>query len=222
MSGTEITDIGFFKTERIAIFPENQSMKGIFAYLKYLDGEYESRYSIYADLSIGQPSDIVRYFETSQNHVVTKTGKYDITITFNDSFYPTHYSIVNAGTDRSNESHTYNKDWDFVGVDDDNTEFVLDRQRNNYFCEKAICAEKVIKTIQIKRPKSFKKFIIRSMDGGNSLSNGNSTYFILKAIDLFGVLCPQNSICFFDEKTCHSESFHINKLIMQMLLFSSK
>ena len=98
-------------------------MKGIFAFLKYLDGSYESRYKIEANTSYGVSSDLVKYFDTSEGYVLTSTGKYDINITFQTLFYPTHYSLVNAGSD-SVGSHTYNKDWDFVGVDDDNTEFV--------------------------------------------------------------------------------------------------
>ena len=94
----------------------------------------------------GNVSDLVMYFDTKQDHVHIKNGFYDITITFKTLLYPTHYSIVNAGLD-STGHHTYNKAWDFIGVDADNNEFVLDQQRDIAFCDDSVCSESVIKTI---------------------------------------------------------------------------
>ena len=223
MSNSAINNISFFNSENIAIFPKDESMKGIFAFLKYLDGSYESRYKIEANTSYGVSSDLVKYFDTSEGYVLTSAGKYDINITFQTLFYPTHYSLVNAGSD-SVGSHTYNKDWDFVGIDDEDNEYILDRQRNNTFCDNYVCQNSIIKTLEIKRPMAFKKFVLRTMKGGNSYSENGKDYFILKAIEFFGILCPQNSEChFFRRHTCGSKIFSINnKLLLFSMLLSSK
>ena len=213
MSDSSVINSSFFNSERIAIFPETNSMNGIFAYLKYLDGEYGSRYTIEANLSVGNPFDLVSYHDTEQSYVYTKKGEYDITVTFNTSFfYPTHYSIVNAGTGKEdNGAHSYNKDWDFVGIDDNLKEHLLDRQRNNTFCDKNLCSERITKTMIIEKPKAFKKFILRTIKGGNSNYEINgSDYFILKAIEFFGILCPENSNCNVKYKTCNIQLFHCN------------
>ena len=216
MSQSTVNNISFFNSENIAIFPEKQSIKGIFAYLKYLDGEYESRYKIEGETEYGTVSDLVMYFDTKQDHVHIKNGFYDITITFKTLLYPTHYSIVNAGLD-STGHHTYNKAWDFIGVDADNNEFVLDQQRDIAFCDDSVCSESVIKTMEIKRPKAFKKFIIRALK--NSNSQPNNDYFILKAIEIFGVLCPDNSECrFIKYRTCNSNIHYINKITLQYII----
>ena len=116
---SNIQNSSFFNEENIAIFPEKDSMKGIFAYLKYLDGNYQSRYSIEANLTYGEPSDIVMFYDSDQKYIRTERGNYDVNISFNTLFYPTHYSIANAEQSENNETHSYNKDWDFIGIDDD-------------------------------------------------------------------------------------------------------
>ena len=211
MTTTKIQNPSFFNEENIAIFPEEDSMKGIFAYLRYLDGKYLSRYTIEANLGYGEPSDIVMFYDTDQKYIHTEPGTYDINITFNTLFYPTHYSIANAEPTEYS-THSYTKDWDLIGIDD-RKEHILDKQRDIKFCENITCNKSIPKTMKIKKPRPFTKFSIRAKEGSNSFSEENN-YFILKSIDFFGVLCSSKSQCNIMNPvciTCDSHAFLINK-----------
>ena len=184
-----IEGISFFQNESIGIFPDGNSLKGIFAYLKYLDGEYTSRYSLESVAGSSGFENIIKPADSSQSFYNTAAGHYDISVTFTGLFLPTHYTIVNANYDGVFE-HSFNKAWKLIGVDNSH-EVILDHQKGIEFCDgKTLCSNSVIKTFKVKNPKAHRTLILRADIGSNS---EGYNYFIVRYIEFFGILFPPNS-----------------------------
>ena len=203
-----IFNAAFFNTELISIFPTDESLKGIFAYLRYLDGAYNSRYSVSGDV-VNNIDEIVQAFESQQGYINTKNEP-EITFSFKTNFIATNYTIASAYED--GVDHTYMKSWNLIGVDDNDNEHIIDSQTDYQFCEGSdgYCREKFVRTFQIKRPKAYKNYILRSLKNSK-----NTKYLVIRFFDFYGVLCSNetNRVCYFPHyrNTCISKrivNFH--------------
>ena len=200
MTELSIDSHDFFSSEPISIFPGDESLKGIFALLRHIDGRYLSRYSLIGDESY-KPSleNIVKAFEVDYSYVIVY--KAEITFQFNQFFIATNYSIQNGYVE--GESHTYIKSWDLIGVDNNGNERIIDKHTDFQLCPTIInCDHAITKTFQIANPRPFKKYILRQYEN----SYPEFTYLLVRYIDFFGILCSENSskACYFPhiKRTC--------------------
>ena len=200
MSDISINKASFFNSELLAVFPtKDDSLKGVFAFLRFLDGNYESRYQLEANLTYGQIENIVQAHETEHLLIYTTDDKPEITFVFHDSFIATNYSMQNAY--EQNVGHSFISSWNLIGVDDSGIEHILDSHQNFKLCGNSkSCTLNYTKTFQIKKPRKFKKYILRSLK--NSVGY---KYLIIRYFDFYGILCSNNSnVCYFPHyrKTC--------------------
>ena len=155
MSENDVFTAEFFNTEIQAIYPSSNSLKGIFAYLRFLDGDYFSRYQIHAEIASGNIENLVKAFESQHYFLYTNDDNPQITFTFDDYFIATNYSMGNAY--QPSTFHTFIKTWELIGVSDDQTEHVIDSHSNIDLCGASGCNDYYIKTYQIKKPAAYKK-----------------------------------------------------------------
>ena len=123
----------FLEKGLFGVFPEGESMNGVFAFLKLFDGKYESRYQIEASLKGGDISYIYRYNDMPENnYFYTQENEGDIKITFNSSFYLTDYNFATAGS--KDITHSYPSSWEILGINSRNT-YRLDKRESFKFCD---------------------------------------------------------------------------------------
>ena len=200
MSDISINKTSFFNSELLALFPtKDDSIKGIFAFLRFLDGTYKSRYKIEGDLQYGKVEYIVQAHETEHYLITTTENKPEISFLFDDYFIATNYSMQNGYEPKS--PHSFMSSWNLIGVDDSNIEHIIDSHKNFKLCGNSqYCDLNYTKTFQIKKPAKFKKYILRSLENSVGFK-----YLIIRYFDFYGVLCSNNSnVCYFPHyrKTC--------------------
>ena len=188
----------FVSSGSIGIFPSNESMKGIFFFLKTLDGNIESRYKIDAKLQYGSISYICNYFSTTNNnYFYTTSAETDVKIKFNSTFILTDYSFSNASPD-----HTYPSAWQ-VQSTFKNSNAVIDRRSDEKFCSSenacSLCSNSIVKTYHVKKYRKSDQITFKHIK-----NSCNADYFILRSIELYGVLCNNSNNCVlpFTDVTC--------------------
>ena len=170
------------------------SIHGIFAFLRDLNGKYQSRYEI-EQLPNDETVMVDRYFDSSHRYYQSENDHLEITIHFNSLFLLTGYAIGNASPSHYN---SYPTGWNIFGVDSNNIRHLLDSQTKQKFGDNsAICTTEIIKGYQVKTSFGYRKFIFQQTS--NSLSH---KYILLKGIDLYGTLCGIGQKCKFTFRTC--------------------
>ena len=152
-----------------------------------MDGDYKTRYSITGSVAYGDLDNIAKYHTSPNSFIYTENSIPEISFSFRDYFIGTNYSLVNAYY--PSDSHSFMTDWHLIGVSDDDSEHIIDSRSGIELCGTGMkmCNKQYIKTYQIKRPRAFKKIILRSK--GNS---DQRNYLILGYIDFYGVLCSSD------------------------------
>ena len=107
-------------------------MKGVFAFLRFLDGDYESRYQIEGDVTQNKVENIVQAHETEYSWITTTDEKPEIAFLFDDYFIATNYSMQNAY--EPNIYHSFISSWNLIGVDDSGIEHIIDSHHNFKLC----------------------------------------------------------------------------------------
>ena len=110
----------------------NNTVNGIFASLKCIDGVYFSRYSIHTTLTHGNITNIVSYPEYGDSMQCTTSEAPYVTVTFKTPMIVSGYMMVNA---YYIIPRSYPTAWKVTGKYLDNPEVELDSQTNFKFCE---------------------------------------------------------------------------------------
>ena len=217
MSESNVFTADFFNTEHQSIYPSPDSLKGIFAYLHFLDGKYFSRYKIDGEIERGSLQNIVQAFESSYDFLYTSDNNPQITFTFDDYFIATNYSMSNAY--EPNYQHSFIKSWQLIGVSDDERQHIIDSHSNIDLCGSSYCTDTYVKTYQIKKPAAYKKYILKSIRNSDS----NNLYLIIRFFDFFGILCSSGGTkCYFPHyiRTCISKKTSLYpSIVFYLFLF---
>ena len=184
-------------------------MHGIFSLLQSLN--LESRYTI----SSRQPE--------QSGHVVTNLDKYysqtglcyqsssedpSFIVTFDAPFLISGYSLSNKVGSGNN---SFPRDWILYGSNSQDFSQethlnILDKQENQLFCENQnVCSTmhtNIYSTVNV-----YKRYIpYRTYFFKQTKSSVNRDYLLLRAIDFYGVLCPEEGNCDFPVITFKSNS----------------
>ena len=165
----------------IGVFPEGNSMNGLFFLLKNLHGVYQSCYSVEAEITAGDITSLYRYHETQSNsYFYTSESKNEVTITFNNTLILSNYSLSNSA------DHTAPSSWYIYGVDTKGVKHELDKEEDQYFCDEGNtrCQTSVVKTYATKKQIRVKSIIIKQIKAIDYY-----TYLLLRSAELFGVIC---------------------------------
>ena len=216
MTGDDVFNIEFFNTNILSIYPTTDSLKGIFAYLRFLDGNYFSRYHLEGDIALGNIEDLVKAFESQHYYIRTSDEKPQITFSFDDYFIATNYTMTSPN--EPNHDHSFIKSWHLIGVSEDQKEHIID-SRSDDLCGKISCKNLYTKTYPIKKPAAYKKYILKSIE-----NSANNPYLLIRFFDLFGSICSNNETkCYFPQykRTCSNNRTPIYiSLFVYVIIFS--
>ena len=159
-----------FNNQPIGVLQNSYStIRGIFAFLRTLNGGYGTRYTIDShQISSSYPSlSIDRYYEWTNKYTYQSVeGKLDIKITFDSPFILTGYAVCNGV--HLDTGNTYPTGWQIIAINEKtNKEIILDEQKEQKFCasDSVVCATETVKGYGIKRSlksiQGYKEFIFR-------------------------------------------------------------
>ena len=183
----------------LRIFPNGDTMNGIFDALKRIDGSYESQYSIEAAISAGKKEYIYSYPLTKASSYFAANDQ-KLKIKFKNPLFFTDYSFATSGS--SEMSHSHPKAWNITGTSEKGETLLLDEVSSYTACNNAReCHNSVVKTFHAKYPRKVSDIMIMQ-----TASSSTSTRIVLRSIELFG--------SFLDEKSLHKRRFSFEKFLL--------
>ena len=171
-------------------------MRGIFSLLQSLG--LSSRYSISSTSPSdrGHPaSNLDKYYQSDPTYYFSNSNDPSFQITFDSHFLLLGYSLSNYGS----AGNTFPRDWSLYGTNSkDLTNLkLLDRQENQKFCDSNTgCSTSHINMYQTmnvyQKYQTYTTFYFNQTKGST-----HYTHLLLRAIDLYGILCPHVGKCYF-------------------------
>ena len=180
-----------------SILQNNSStLYGIFAFLKDLNGDYGSRYTIEANPRDGYEEECTPYY--------SEDNSFEIKFKFQTPFLLRGYAIANAAEPTIGNS--YPKSWKIHGIDSTGKRILLDSQQNQYFCQDVLCKIDTILGYHVEGiRKGYTELTFQQTQ--NSINN---PYVFLHSLDFFGTLCSSAIFCSFYQNTCKMKQFHFH------------
>ena len=188
----------------ISIFQkEKKNMHGIFSLLQTLN--LETRYSITSRKPANKGFVVTNLDKYYKQHLCYQSSSEDpsFIVTFDSPFLLSGYSISNH---ISGGGNSFPRDWSLFGSNSQNLETLklIDQKKDQLFCENAaVCETMHINTYSTMNVyKNYKPY--RTFFFNQTRNSCDEPYLLMRAIDFYGVLCPQTGPCGFPLITLNS------------------